>query len=235
MVSCFICKVEFINNNGGQLTNHIKKHHNINLVDYVILTEYNNIPPKCKCGLCDEVPHLYRGKFLNYAKGHDGFKFKENEYIKKYGIPKCKKCDKEVGFYRGSPNKYCKCRPRYKSINGEIFEWGRLIINKRYKKTNILYQSSYEYDFLKFCEENNVLHLVSRSPSFKYLNSKSHHFPDFLFNDEYVIEIKSKWILDLQGGMDIIQEKIKTIGSKYKYLLILDKDYYKFNKILKGV
>ena len=77
MVVCFICKSEFSNNKGGQLTNHLKNDHNITLLEYVILTEYDNIPPKCKCGLCDEIPHLYRGKFLQYAKGHDSFKRRE--------------------------------------------------------------------------------------------------------------------------------------------------------------
>lgn len=347
MVSCFICKKEFINNSGGQLTTHLKKDHNMPLVDYIILTVYKGISPKCKCG-CDDIPNLYRGKFLQYAKGHDSFKRREEIFIEKNGFPKCKTCGVKIGFYRGNPNKYCssKCSPgewnqnkvkktikeKYGIDNlmqSEIFRkksqeslknlWNnnydrmldkikirsnkkygvdfpfqseeiknkqketmlenhgvdhysktekfksdssnRMILDnpmkirenvekmiqttfendnhswknfhKNYKDTDLTYQSTYEYHFLEFCEENNVLHLVSRAPSFKYLSKKSYHFPDYLFNSEYVIEIKSKWILDLQGGMKIIQEKIKSVEPKYKYLLILDKDYYQFENILK--
>ena len=349
MVVCFICKSEFSNNKGGQLTNHLKNDHNITLLEYVILTEYDNIPPKCKCGLCDEIPHLYRGKFLKYAKGHDSFKFRQEKYIKLFGYPKCETCKKEVGFYRERPNRYCsaKCCPdanwnqekvkntvkekygvnnimmvkeiREKSalsiknlwlnnkeemiskiINSNLENYGidypnkleffkekqretimknhgvthysktdkfkkessnRMTLNNpmkdpevakkvslkmvgnnnftcsqlKYKNTDINYQGSYEYDFLQFCENNNVLHLISRASSFKYLNSKANHFPDFLFNNEYIIEIKSKWILDLQGGMEIIQEKIKSVEPTYKYLLILDKDYHQFSKILEKI
>jgi len=296
------------------------------LVDYIILTEYKGISPKCKCG-CGDIPHLYRGKFLQYAKGHDSFKRREETFIEKNGFPICRTCGVKIGFYRGNPNKYCstKCSPgewnqnRVKKtikekygidnlMQSEIFRkkaqeslknlWNnsydemldkiKIRSNKKYgvdfpfqseeiknkqketmlknhgvdhysktskyrressiraiktnskfnniqiyKNTKLTYQSSYEYHFLEFCEKNNILYLIKRAPCFKYLNSKSRHIPDFLFNDEYIIEIKSKWILDLQGGMDIIQEKIKSVEPKYKYLLILDKDYYQFEIIFK--
>ena len=344
MVSCFICNDKFINNSGGQLTSHIKKCHNMTLEEYIILTEYNNIPPKCECGLCDDIPHLYRGKFLKYAKGHDGFKWRESKYIEKYGRPTCLNCGKNIGFYRGEPNKYCstKCVPngwnqetvrntirnkyevnnlmelenirekvkekvnylwcnnrdeilnKIKKTNLEkfgteytfqsdvvkkkqketmmknhgvehysktekfrqetslrMFESNPMKIpevvekmskttslnflkwkyfSKKYKSTDLIYQSSYEYDFLEFCEDNNILHLIKRSPSFKYLDRNIYHYPDYLFNDEYIIEIKSKWVMDLQGGMELINEKIKSLYP-YKYLLILDKDYYQFKNL----
>ena len=348
MVVCFICKSEFSNNKGGQLTNHLKNDHNITLLEYVILTEYDNIPPKCKCGLCDEIPHLYRGKFLKYAKGHDSFSWQENKYIEKFGYPKCLTCGIEIGFYRGKPNKYCssKCSPgewnqekvkktikerygvdnimeveefhkkstesiknlwknhkddlmnkikitnlqkfgveytfqsdiikekqkesmiknhgvdHYSKTDKFKFEsssrmidknpmWNResvekmilttkqndthswKCLTKQYKDTNLTYQSSYEYDFLEFCERNNILYLISRAPSFRYLNKNSYHYPDYIFNDEYIIEIKSKWILDIQGGLDIINEKKNSVESNgYKYLLILDKDYLQFENLL---
>ena len=347
MVSCFICQMEFENNTGGQLTNHVKKVHSMSLVDYTILTEYNNIPPKCKCG-CEEVPHLYRGKFLNYSKGHDSFKVRENKYIEKYGYPKCLTCGVEIGFYRGNPNRYCssKCSPgewnqekvkstimekygvknlmevdkfkekckksinkRWKDNRDEILEkikrtslekFGteypfqsdevkkkqkdtmlknhgvdhnsktekfrnssskRMLsdnpmkksevvekmilttrqndthswkcVSKPYKSTNLTYQSTYEYDFLEFCEKNDILHLIKRSPSFKYLGKNSYHYPDFIYDSRLIVEIKSKWILDLQGGQDVISEKKKSVESSgYEYLLLLDKDYIQFENII---
>lgn len=335
MVVCFLCKEEFKDNLGGQLTNHLLKMHHITMADYVIITEYNNIEPRCVCGYCHERPSFYRGKFLEYASGHDRFKWKVDQYIKKFGIPKCKTCGKDVNFKRGVPNIYCdsKCRPscwnqdqvnktvkekygvdnvmfveefrnnsliraknawvldyhkildKKKKTTFEIYGvefasqcesvkikqsesvmklYGvshysktdkfrnetskRMMLNnpyncidkwknnapKKYKSTDLSYQSSYEYDFLEFCESHNVLHLIKKSPSFRYMHKDSYHFPDYLYNNDTVIEIKSKWILDIQGGEYIINEKIKSVeySGEYKYLLILDKDYLQFEKII---
>ena len=284
MINCYICKEEFKNNTGGQLTNHVKKCHSMTLEDYIILTEYNNIAPKCKCG-CEERPHLYRGKFLEYSKGHTKFKHREQEYVSKHGVPLCKTCNNEISFHRGKPNIYCDsgCRPscwNQKQINktvkdkyhvdnvmdvkefrdkisiankeiwcenynerlnkmietnieryGSAFSCNNKFDRKIYKNTDLKYQSSYEYDFLEFCENNNVLHLIKKSPTFRYLEKSSYHFPDYIYNNRIIVEIKSKWILDLQGGEEIINEKKKSIEKLgYKYILILDKDYFQFEK-----
>ena len=113
MVVCHICKEEFKDNSGGQLTNHLKKVHDKSWADYVVITELKGIEPKCACRFCDERPSMYRGKFKKYATGHDRFKWIENQYISKYGTPKCKKCNSPVKFLRGKPNTYCsyKCFP----------------------------------------------------------------------------------------------------------------------------
>ncbi|MCZ2222477.1 MAG: endonuclease domain-containing protein [Chitinophagales bacterium] len=110
-IECKICLQQFKNNLGGQLTNHLLKVHNMTLEDYVVLIEYNEIDPKCKCGLCDERPLFRRGEFFDYAKHHSEFKVKERLYIAKFGEPKCLECGIEVGFIRGNPKQYCsyKC------------------------------------------------------------------------------------------------------------------------------
>ena len=107
MEKCVECGKEFLNNLGGQLTNHLKKEHNLSLMDYIIKLKYNGIAPKCKCGLCDEIPFFNRGKFSKYALGHDKFENRKKLYLKKH-IPKCLNCNKEIKiFKRGMPNKFC--------------------------------------------------------------------------------------------------------------------------------
>ena len=104
---CKICQKEFSNNLSGKLTHHLLNAHNMSIEDYVIFSDYNNIAPVCACGLCDNKPLFYRGKFSKYALNHDKYKFRELMYVDKYGIPKCHNCNKEIGFNRGQPNTYC--------------------------------------------------------------------------------------------------------------------------------
>ena len=67
MITCKLCDKELTNNLGGDLTKHLRNDHNLDLPQYIIITEYNNIKPKCECGFCDDVPVFYRGMFKKYA------------------------------------------------------------------------------------------------------------------------------------------------------------------------
>lgn len=103
---CSICGCVYLNNKGGQLTNHLLKVHNLSFKDYYVFSELEGCPPACECG-CGQEPEFYRGKFRKYAKGHNTFLFKEEQYKIKNGIPKCKTCNNDVVFYRGKPNQFC--------------------------------------------------------------------------------------------------------------------------------
>ncbi|MFW5848118.1 MAG: DUF7487 domain-containing protein, partial [bacterium] len=109
MVKCEICNQRFKNNLGGDLTKHIKEKHNISTADYYVLTILDGIEPICKCGFCNERPNFHRGKFSDYAIGHEKHIWQEKQYIKIYGQPKCQNpiCSNNVNFYRGKPRKYC--------------------------------------------------------------------------------------------------------------------------------
>jgi len=120
MITCKICNKEFVNNLGGQLTLHLFNDHNITMEEYVIITEYNEIPPICKCG-CGEIPKFYRGSYLDYVPLHNSFEHRENQYIKQFGEPICKVCGCLVGFRRAIPHDLCKqCQKTYQYKNGEI-------------------------------------------------------------------------------------------------------------------
>lgn len=107
MTNCKICDLAFVNNLGGQLTNHIKAVHQLSFQEYIVRTKYNSISPVCQCGYCTEPPVFYRGKFLTYALDHNTFKKREEFYRAKHGDPKCGKCNNDVTFHRAIPNKYC--------------------------------------------------------------------------------------------------------------------------------
>lgn len=107
MIECQVCHLEVNGNRGGQFTLHLSKKHNMSLEQYVIQTEYQGIPPVCACGLCEEKPVFSRGMFLSYAMNHRKFEIRENLYKERYGVPRCKTCEKPVGFYRGEPKRFC--------------------------------------------------------------------------------------------------------------------------------
>lgn len=105
MFTCIVCGKKFTNNNGGQFTNHLKSH-NLSMKEYIVKIEYGGCAPKCACGLCNEEPIFYRGKFSTFAKNHNEYKVIEQLYVAKYGAPTCV-CGKPVSFHRGKPNKFC--------------------------------------------------------------------------------------------------------------------------------
>lgn len=105
--TCRICSKAFANNKGGQLTNHVKIEHNLELEEYIVLIEYQGLEPKCRCGFCEERPLFRRGHYSHYALGHNSIEWGKQKYIELYGPPQCYQCQKIIGFERGVPNKYC--------------------------------------------------------------------------------------------------------------------------------
>lgn len=106
-IVCQICRKTFTNNLGGQLTQHVRSAHFLSLEEYVIQVEFAGKAPICACGLCENRPVFYRGKFKRYAFGHDSFEKREQLYIAKFGAPMCLACKSIVGFHRGQPKKFC--------------------------------------------------------------------------------------------------------------------------------
>jgi len=104
---CKICHQPIDGKTLAKLITHIGTIHLINYEEYVILTEYNSIAPKCMCGVCNERPFFNRGKYSKYALDHENFKVRESLYIEKYGSPKCLHCGGGVDFYRGEPRQFC--------------------------------------------------------------------------------------------------------------------------------
>lgn len=268
MKKCEICGLSF-SYKTGWFSKHIEKEHNISLKDYIIQYELSGVTPKCQCGYCDEDAPFFRGKFLDRIGKHQKYKWLKEQYIKKYGKPKCLKCGKDVKWNRGLPNKYCsqKCLPnnwnqdrinktvkkRYNvdnvsqlidirkklSDNMKSKEFDKISSYKikKYKNSELYYQSLYEYDFLEYCEKNKILNRIRNGNVYDFLVEEYNYgfrtITDFSI-DDIEIEIKSSYILEKQGGQKIIDIKKKSVERKGKtYLLILDKNYKEFkNKIL---
>jgi hypothetical protein len=123
------------------------------------------------------------------------------------------------------------------NMKSKIFDFKNNFKIKKYKKTKLYYQSLYEYDFLEHCEKLNILDKVENGNVYNFLledtNFGFRTITDFCIGDTE-IEIKSTYILEKQGGQNIIEIKRRAVESDCKkYLLILDKKYSEFDKYLK--
>lgn len=103
---------------------------------------------------------------------------------------------------------------------------------KKYKNTDIYYQGTYEKDFLdNYYDKINI----KRAKKIKYIfDNKEHiYYPDFYIEElNLIIEIKSsKWYYE-HKDKNIEKEKACK-NQKYNYLLIIDKNYTVFDKLIK--
>ena len=102
--------------------------------------------------------------------------------------------------------------------------------SKKFKDTNIDYRGSYELDFLEnFYDKIDI----ENAPPISYLFEERKHvyYPDFyilLLN--LIIEIKS--VYTLKEDKSIKNKKEACLKEEYNYIMILDKNYLEFEKIL---
>jgi very-short-patch-repair endonuclease len=104
-MKCVICGYEG-SDECGAFTRHLRDVHHITRQEYVVISEYGGIAPICGCGYCSETPEYYRGVFRKYAKKHNTFEWRNDNYTKQNN-PKCIICGEPVGFLRDVPKKLC--------------------------------------------------------------------------------------------------------------------------------
>lgn len=120
--------------------------------------------------------------------------------------------------------------------NNSKFDFTNCFKVKKYKDTELFYQSLYEYHFLEYCEKNGILDKVRNGNVYDFLIEESDYgfrtLTDFSIGD-LEIEIKSTYILEKQGGYDVINIKRSAVERAGKrYLLILNKNYEEFEKMI---
>ena len=99
-----------------------------------------------------------------------------------------------------------------------------------YKDTNLYYQGSYELDFLK--KYYNIG--IENGPTIKYTFENQEHiyFSDFYYKPlNLIIEVKSNYTYNIHKNKNISKgNKCREIG--YKYIVIIDKNYSDFEKLI---
>lgn len=110
------------------------------------------------------------------------------------------------------------------------------IKKKKYKETDLYYQSSYELDFLELCDKHNILPRIKNAPclSADYY-PYNFYAPDYILDDTCIIEIKSWYIENLQEkkcpGLLKLKEQL-VVDKGYKFLYIKDRDYSRLETII---
>lgn len=108
--------------------------------------------------------------------------------------------------------------------------WGKTVI-KNYKGLD--YQSTYELEFIKYCEKNGWLAILERGPIIQYIDDNGlphNYFSDFqIKNTNIVIEIKSTYIW--KKNQRINEIKKETAEKIYDYIIIKDNNFSVFNKL----
>lgn len=174
MLICKLCSKEFTNNKGGQLTVHLFNNHKLTLEQYVIKTEYCGIPPTCSCG-CNLPAPFIRGTFKKFIFGHTTPAHKIEQYLKKFGEPKCLTCGSITSFSkRGNIKKYCnvKCAPKSKRIKNETYGFCNPDVQKKIKQ-NLL--SRYGVDNIskvEFVKEKLSKQAIGKIRSYPTLEHK---------------------------------------------------------------
>jgi hypothetical protein len=127
--------------------------------------------------------------------------------LKRYGV---ENCNQDANIF----NRGCKTR----------------LSVHHYKNTSLLYQASYELDFLdNYYDKIDI----QNANSIKYVfnNKNKVYHPDFYIPSlNLIVEIKSAWTTKLDE--EIKEKKNYTIKQGYNYILIINKNYTEFDKWL---
>jgi len=220
--------------NQNKVKNTVNKKYNVDNV-----FQLPNIKQKLKLSLIKKygVEHPLQSNILLN-------KMTSNNIIK-YGVeypqmlPNIREKQKATLIKRYGVNHYSKTKEFRELSSKNMCKYNQNILTnhtiKRYKDTKLYYQSKYELKFLEFCEKKNILMYISNSPTFKYINKNygKWHLPDFKFKDKFIIEIKSTYWMNKQGGIDVINAKKESVEIKgYNYIFLLDEDFDDFIKII---
>ena len=106
--------------------------------------------------------------------------------------------------------------------------------NKKYKDTDIYYQSTYENDFLeKYYDIINVV----RGEAIKYNFNESVHvyYPDFFISElNLIVEIKSSYWYEKQKDKNDTKRQ-SCIDNGFDFMFIINKDYTLFDSLIKTI
>ncbi len=103
---------------------------------------------------------------------------------------------------------------------------------KRYNM--FFYRGTYELDFIKFCENNNIEIIKPDKVKYSKDGKIHYYFPDFYIPKyNLLIEIKSTYYFNLNKSTNLLKKEY-SINSGYNFLFIMNKNYNELEKIIKS-
>ena len=159
---------------------------------------------------------------------------RKNTMLNNYGVDNPRKSD---GIYEKIKNtNIIKYGVEYPAQNKEIFDKTQMASYKIKYYKGIRYQGTYELDFIKKCEELNILNDLTKvkSITYQFENKNKFYHPDFYLKKlNLIIEIKSNYYYELYLNKNLAKEK-SCLEQKYNFIFIVDKKYEEFFKIIKN-
>lgn len=104
---------------------------------------------------------------------------------------------------------------------------------KLHEETNLFYRGSYEKHFLDYCFKNGIK--VEKGVIIKINNNNKnkYYYSDFFIrNKNLVVEIKSSYYYNKYLELNELKKEY-TLKNGYDYIIIIDKNYDEFNKLIK--
>jgi len=157
-----------------------------------------------------------------YMESED-FKNKAKEFcLINYGVDNPFKSDVvKIKIKNSLIRKYGKDHPMRVE---EIFNRQKINSLRFKRHMGILYQGSYELDFIEFCFSRSIN--IEKGPSISYVDGT--YYPDFFIRERnLIVEIKSSYTLQKEYDKNI-RKKNQCIEDGYRFLFIVDKDYQEF-------
>jgi len=168
-------------------------------------------------------------KLIKYGNENYNNRLKQkNTMMEKYGVDNASKLD----FVKIKKSETCfrNHGVYYPAQNIHIYH--KSFKHKKYK--HLRYQSSYEYDFIIFCEENNIeIQDTSFNIDYNLLEKDRKYYPDFyLPKYNLICEVKSTYTF-MKKYEENIKKKEYTLSKGYNFLFIVDKNYEEISSFLK--
>ncbi len=218
---------------------------------YKTINRKSSIDDLFVLSLCKKCTYIKSKKTMLDKYGSESYSstilFKQN-IINKYGVDnvsqlqfvKDKKSEKSMEKY-GVANVFqaeeVKEKSRQTWINNfgfdnptkspDIFHKAQMSAYKKYpyKDTELVYQGSYELDFIEYCVLNSIL--LANGPSINYtmqMKDRTYHSDFYLPDYNLICEIKSTYTMNDDYEENILKREY-SIKSGYNFLFIIDKDY----------
>jgi hypothetical protein len=187
-------------------------------------------------GKCSNIKRSKTNKILygsdNWMQNKENYEKYKNIIFEKTGFDNVFKCPKsQENFRKTIMEKYGVSNLSHSEevyINQQISGFSM----KKHIETGLYYRGTYELDFLNYCLNNRIN--INQGKRFTYLfeNEDHYYFSDFYLKEKnLIIEIKSDYYWNKYLSKNL--EKMKSVkDSGFDFLLILNKDYTEFRKII---
>jgi hypothetical protein len=223
------------------------------------LTEGSNVKINCICDSCGKKRYISYQKYRESEKLYSGYFCQSCSHIKRkitnierYGSENFTetklfkdKCIISINNKYGCDNVFQNevIKSKIKSTNLIKYGYENVSQNsdiqkkkvkssyKEYNFEHLSYQGSYEKDFIdRYYDKIEISKIDSIN---YYLDRNRIYFPDFFIKRlNLIVEIKSSYTYELHKEKNIAKmNRCKELG--YNFLFIIDKDYSKFDLLIK--